>query len=88
MTDFGNFKFVRPIKFEKIFWFHSPDFLPTIYPLWFCSGYVAPEYAIRNQVTRKSDIYSFGVLLLEIVSGRPNTNRRLPVKEQYLLTRV
>ncbi|CAL5196807.1 unnamed protein product [Lathyrus oleraceus] len=52
------------------------------------AGYVAPEYAIRNQVTRKSDIYSFGVLLLEIVSGRPNTNRRLPVKEQYLLTRA
>jgi len=54
----------------------------------YCSGYLAPEYAIRNQVTRKSDVYSFGVLLLEIVSGRPNTNRRLPVEEQYLLTRV
>ncbi|KAK7317814.1 hypothetical protein RJT34_02368 [Clitoria ternatea] len=52
------------------------------------AGYLAPEYAIRNQVTRKSDVYSFGVLLLEIVSGRPNTNRRLPVEEQYLLTRA
>ncbi|XP_057458585.1 cold-responsive protein kinase 1-like [Lotus japonicus] len=51
-------------------------------------GYVAPEYAIRSKVTRKSDIYSFGVLLLEIVSGRPNTNKRLPVEEQYLLTRA
>lgn len=51
-------------------------------------GYLAPEYAIRNQVTRKSDVYSFGVLLLEIVSGRPNTNRRLPAEEQYLLTRA
>ncbi|XP_014494541.1 cold-responsive protein kinase 1 isoform X1 [Vigna radiata var. radiata] len=51
-------------------------------------GYLAPEYAIRNQVTRKSDVYSFGVLLLEIVSGRPNTNRRLPVEERYLLTRA
>ncbi|CAL0303739.1 unnamed protein product [Lupinus luteus] len=54
----------------------------------FCSGYLAPEYAIQNRVTRKSDIYSFGVLLLEIVSGRPNTNRRLPAEEQYLLTRA
>ncbi|KAK7257162.1 hypothetical protein RIF29_30937 [Crotalaria pallida] len=52
------------------------------------AGYLAPEYAIRNRVTRKSDVYSFGVLLLEIVSGRPNTNRRLPVQEQYLLTRT
>ncbi|KAM5586218.1 cold-responsive protein kinase 1-like [Rosa sericea] len=52
------------------------------------AGYIAPEYAIRGQVTRKADIYSFGVLVLEIVSGRCNTNRRLPSKEQYLLERV
>ncbi|KAI3786632.1 hypothetical protein L1987_40455 [Smallanthus sonchifolius] len=51
-------------------------------------GYLAPEYAIRGQLTRKADIYSFGILLLEIVSGRPNQNRRLPVEEQYLLERV
>ncbi|XP_042512648.1 cold-responsive protein kinase 1-like isoform X2 [Macadamia integrifolia] len=51
-------------------------------------GYLAPEYAIRGQLTRKADIYSFGVLLLEIVSGRCNTNSRLPVEEQYLLERT
>ena len=54
----------------------------------FCRGYLAPEYAIRGQVTRKADIYSFGVLLLEIVTGRCNTNRRLPAEEQYLLEKV
>ncbi|XP_022943217.1 cold-responsive protein kinase 1-like isoform X1 [Cucurbita moschata] len=48
-------------------------------------GYLAPEYAIRGQVTRKSDIYSFGVLLVEIVSGRCNKNTKLPIGEQYLL---
>ncbi|KAI8552469.1 hypothetical protein RHMOL_Rhmol06G0269200 [Rhododendron molle] len=48
-------------------------------------GYLAPEYAIRGQLTRKADIYSFGVLLLEIVSGRCNNNTQLPVEEQYLL---
>ncbi|PPD70595.1 hypothetical protein GOBAR_DD32519 [Gossypium barbadense] len=52
------------------------------------TGYLAPEYAIRGQLTRKADIYSFGVLLLEIVSGRCNTNRRLPVSDQYLLERA
>ncbi|KAL5564418.1 hypothetical protein UlMin_028362 [Ulmus minor] len=52
------------------------------------AGYLAPEYAIRGQVTRKADIYSFGVLLVEIVSGRCNTNKRLPAKEQYLLERA
>ncbi|KAK7324538.1 hypothetical protein VNO77_28175 [Canavalia gladiata] len=51
-------------------------------------GYLAPEYAIRNQVTRKSDVYSFGVLLLEIVSGRCNTNRRVPAEERYLHIRA
>lgn len=51
-------------------------------------GYLAPEYAIRGQLTRKADIYSFGVLLVEIVSGRNNTNTRLPIEEQYLLERT
>ncbi|KAL4555112.1 hypothetical protein LXL04_037723 [Taraxacum kok-saghyz] len=51
-------------------------------------GYLAPEYAIGGQLTRKADIYSFGVLLLEIVSGRPNQKKCLPVGEQFLLERV
>ncbi|KAI5571868.1 hypothetical protein POPTR_011G142100v4 [Populus trichocarpa] len=51
-------------------------------------GYLAPEYAIRGQLTRKADLYSFGVLLVEIVCGRNNTNTRLPVAEQYLLERA
>ncbi|GLT83188.1 hypothetical protein SLE2022_014930 [Rubroshorea leprosula] len=33
-------------------------------------GYMAPEYAMHGQFSIKSDIYSFGVLLLEIVSGQ------------------
>ncbi|GAB4849241.1 Cold-responsive protein kinase 1 [Ancistrocladus abbreviatus] len=48
-------------------------------------GYLAPEYAIRGQLTRKADIYSFGVLLLEIVCGRCNAVKRLPHGERYLL---
>ncbi|KAK7405377.1 hypothetical protein VNO78_06629 [Psophocarpus tetragonolobus] len=48
-------------------------------------GYLAPEYAIRGQLTRKADIYSFGVLLVEIVTGRCHTNTRLPIGEQFLL---
>ncbi|KAG8386593.1 hypothetical protein BUALT_Bualt03G0164400 [Buddleja alternifolia] len=51
-------------------------------------GYLAPEYAIRGQLTRRADIYSFGVLLIEIVSGRCNTNTRLPMEEQYILERT
>lgn len=48
-------------------------------------GYLAPEYAIRGQLTKKADVYSFGVLLLEIVSGRWHTDPRLPLQDQFLL---
>lgn len=35
-----------------------------------CSGYLAPEYVVHGQLTKKADVYSFGVLVLEIISGR------------------
>ena len=37
-----------------------------------CRGYKAPEYAMRGCLTYKADVYSFGVLTLEIVSGQRN----------------
>ncbi|KAK4253951.1 hypothetical protein QN277_009393 [Acacia crassicarpa] len=39
-----------------------------------CSGDISPEYATRGVYSEKSDVFSFGVLLLEIVSGRKNTS--------------
>ncbi|KAL5572758.1 hypothetical protein UlMin_022355 [Ulmus minor] len=36
-------------------------------------GYMAPEYLTRGQLTDKADVYSFGVLVLEIVCGRRNS---------------
>ncbi|XP_040951808.1 cysteine-rich receptor-like protein kinase 10 isoform X3 [Gossypium hirsutum] len=35
-------------------------------------GYMAPEYAMHGQFSVKSDVYSYGVLVLEIVSGQRN----------------
>ncbi|KAI3446633.1 hypothetical protein Pfo_003298 [Paulownia fortunei] len=47
-------------------------------------GYTAPEYAIRGELSEKADIYSYGVLVLEIISCRKNTNLTLPSEMQYL----
>ena len=39
-----------------------------------CSGYMSPEYAMEGVFSIKSDVYIFGVLMLEILSGRKNNN--------------
>ncbi|KAF7116632.1 hypothetical protein RHSIM_RhsimUnG0018700 [Rhododendron simsii] len=38
-----------------------------------CSGYVPPEYVKRGIYSIKYDVYSFGILLLQIISGKQNT---------------
>ncbi|KAL6333336.1 hypothetical protein AAG906_028521 [Vitis piasezkii] len=45
-------------------------------------GYMSPEYAMEGRFSEKSDVFSFGVLLLESVSGRRNTS--FQYDEQYL----
>ncbi|XP_071685778.1 G-type lectin S-receptor-like serine/threonine-protein kinase At4g27290 isoform X2 [Rutidosis leptorrhynchoides] len=35
-------------------------------------GYISPEYALHGQFSTKSDVFSFGVLVLEIISGKKN----------------
>ncbi|KAG0565247.1 hypothetical protein KC19_8G176000 [Ceratodon purpureus] len=47
-------------------------------------GYLAPEYATMGQVSAKTDVYSFGVLMLEIISGRRNIDFNLPRDKIYL----
>ncbi|XP_060196216.1 cysteine-rich receptor-like protein kinase 10 isoform X2 [Lycium barbarum] len=37
-------------------------------------GYMAPEYAMHGRYSVKSDVFSFGVLLLEIISGKKNSS--------------
>nr|CAD1826471.1 unnamed protein product [Ananas comosus var. bracteatus] len=38
------------------------------------NGYMAPEYLMHGALSTKADVFSFGVLLLELVSGRKNSS--------------
>ncbi|XVF81160.1 hypothetical protein PTKIN_Ptkin15bG0134600 [Pterospermum kingtungense] len=49
-------------------------------------GYCAPEYQRTGQLTVKSDIYSFGVVLLELITGRRVIDTTRPNNEQNLIT--
>ncbi|KAB2051800.1 hypothetical protein ES319_A12G078400v1 [Gossypium barbadense] len=47
-------------------------------------GYLDPEYFMTQQLTQKSDVFSFGVVLLEVLCARPAINPTLP-REQVNL---
>ncbi|KAL1355355.1 hypothetical protein AAHE18_05G108000 [Arachis hypogaea] len=49
-------------------------------------GYMAPEYIAHGQLTEKADVYSFGVLLLEIVTGRQNNRSKAAEYSDSLIT--
>ncbi|MQL93690.1 hypothetical protein Taro_026353 [Colocasia esculenta] len=51
-------------------------------------GYCAPEYAMTGQLTLKSDIYSFGVVLLEIITGRKAIDNSRAAGEHNLVAWV
>ncbi|URE27543.1 Cysteine-rich receptor-like protein kinase [Musa troglodytarum] len=49
-------------------------------------GYMAPEYVIHGQFSIKSDVFSFGVLVLEILTGRKNSTTCNPENTEDLLS--
>ncbi|CAI8600211.1 unnamed protein product [Vicia faba] len=49
-------------------------------------GYCAPEYAMSGKLTLKSDIYSFGVVLLELITGRRAIDATKKPGEQNLVS--
>eukprot|EP01018_Ginkgo_biloba_P022351 Gb_24316 [translate_table: standard] len=48
-------------------------------------GYMAPEYAMHGHLTEKADIFSFGILVLEVVTGRKSVDMNQPPSKRLLL---
>lgn len=65
------------------FQFNISDILESVID---CSGYMAPEYIIHGQLTEKADVYGYGVVVLEIITGRKNHNSAATAAEGHSLT--
>ncbi|XP_042379486.1 inactive LRR receptor-like serine/threonine-protein kinase BIR2 [Zingiber officinale] len=75
ITDFGIARLVRTSTSDSM---HTSQFLNGEFGEF---GYTAPEYSTNPDPTPKCDVYAFGVVLLELVSGKAATELDLDGEE-------
>nr|KYP53924.1 putative LRR receptor-like serine/threonine-protein kinase At4g26540 family [Cajanus cajan] len=76
LADFG---FARLVEDEEHCSFSmNPQFAGSY-------GYIAPEYACMLKITEKSDVYSYGVVLLEMVTGKRAVDASFPEGQQHVV---
>ena len=63
LSNFGESKIGPPSLSKGLFTIKTDRIMGTM-------GYVAPEYFMNREMTDKSDVYSLGVVLLQLLSGR------------------
>ncbi|KAJ4955874.1 hypothetical protein NE237_012657 [Protea cynaroides] len=49
-------------------------------------GYLAPEYAATGRVTTKVDVYAYGVVVMELITGRKALDDTMPDEKSHLVT--
>ncbi|KAL7198086.1 hypothetical protein ACSBR2_020577 [Camellia fascicularis] len=72
----GDFGLARLVDHDKAL--HTTGFARTM-------GYVAPEYLVTHKASKGSDIYSFGIVLLEIACGRKSIDSKVPESQMILV---
>jgi len=50
-----------------------------------CCSYLAPEYFMYGKMNNKIDVYAYGVVLLELLSGRKPVNSESPKAQDSLV---
>lgn len=51
-------------------------------------GYMAPEYVVHGQLTEKADIYSYGILVIEVITGRKNSSLSTTGEGHSLMSQI
>ncbi|KAG6524667.1 probable serine/threonine-protein kinase At1g01540 isoform X1 [Zingiber officinale] len=79
----GTFGFVNTVYCNLLF--HDSTGMLNDISLFLLSSYVAPEYASTGMLNESSDVYSFGIFIMEVISGRTPVDYSRPPGEVNLV---